>query len=143
MCGVRCYDGDVGGMDAGGGEGLDVREDEGGFEGVGVGGEVEEGGFGGGGIIVGGIGGVSLFGEIATLGVVEDKGFAGVVGVFYGVGEIGEEAVGDAGGGNEGGGVHGVGGETHYFFVHAVLDFEHTFYAGAVEGEEAVEEGGF
>ena len=31
----------------------------------------------------------------------------------------------------------------HYFFVHAVLDIEHAFYAGAVEGEETVEEGGF
>ena len=106
MCGVGCYDGDVGGMDAGGGEGLDVREDEGGFEGVGVGGEVEEGGFCGIMVVIVvviGIGGVGLFGKIATLGVVEDEGFAGVVGVFYGVGEVGEEAVSDAGGGDEGG----------------------------------------
>ena len=102
-----------------------------------MGGLGEEGGF------CGIFGGIGLFGEIATLGVVEDEGFAGIVCVFYGVGEISEEAVSDAGGGDEGGGVHVVGGETHYFFVHAVLDFEHAFYAGAVEGEEAVKEGGF
>ena len=111
-----------------------------------MGGEVEEGGFCGIMvviIVVIGIGGVGLFGKIATLGVVEDEGFAGVVGVFYGVGEISEEAVCDAGGGDEGGGVHGVGGETHYCFVHAVLDFEHALYAGTVEGEKTVEEGGF
>ena len=94
---------------------------------------------GGGGVIRGRVG----FGEIATLGVVEDEGFSGVVCVLDGVCEVGEEAVGDAGSGDEGGGVHAVGGETHYFFVHAVLDFEHAFYAGAMEGEEAVEEGGF
>ena len=49
----------------------------------------------------------------------------------------------DAGGGDEGGGVHAIRGETHNLFVHAVLDFEHALYAGAVEDEEAVEEGGF
>ncbi len=151
---VGRYDGDVGGVDAGGDEGADVCEDEVGFRGVGVGGCEEMGwgggfggcwGGGGGGIVVViiiVIGGVD-FGEIATLGVVEDEGFAGVVCVFYGVGEGGEEAVCDAGGGDEGGRVHVVGGETHDLFVHAVLDFEHALYAGAMEGEEAVEEGDF
>ena len=136
-------------MDASGDEGADVREDEEGFRGVGFGGG-EEGGWGGGfgGCCCGGvvvvivIGGV-VFGEIAALGVVEDEGFPGIVYVFYGVGEGREEAVCDAGSGNEGGGVHAVRGETHDFFVHAVLDFEHALYAGAMEGEEAVEEGGF
>ena len=119
-----------------------MREDEEGF--VGVGFRVcKKGGFSDIIIVVVVIIGGIIFGEIAALSVVEDEGFAGVVCVLDGVGEVGEEAVGDAGGGDEGGGVHVVGGETHYFFVHAVLDFEHAFYGGAVEGEEAVEEGGF
>ena len=83
------------------------------------------------------------FREIATLGVPEDEGGEGVFGFDHGVREVCEHAGGDAGGGEEFGGIHCGGGEGHDGGVHAVLGCQHAFDGWAVEGKEAVEEGGF
>ena len=84
-----------------------------------------------------------LLGKIAALGVVEDERLDSVVCRFDRVREIDEEARFDTFGGREAGVVEGSGGEGHDLPVHAVLDCQHAFDGGAVEGEEAREEGCF
>jgi hypothetical protein len=86
---------------------------------------------------------VALLRKVPALRVDKHERLRRVVGPPHGIRQVGQQPRLDGVGGDELALVERVRREAHDGLVHAVLRGEHALDGGAVEGEEAVEEGGF